>query len=709
MKEQSGGLDRFRLLAAFLVVAIHVSPFLSFSEPLDFLFTRIIGRVAVPFFFMITGYYVLNRAIENEEAGPTILWEYIKKVGAMYVLATIVYIPVGIYARHYRGLTLTGGLKLFLVDGTFYHLWYFPACITGICFAFLLVKFLGIKGASFVSFFLYMIGLLGDSYYGVAASTVLGRGIYSYVFQICSYTRNGFFMAPIFILLGVIAKRIKRRSMEWNLAIMIISLDALILEGFVLHNACLQRHDSMYFMLLPVVFTLFIVLLKWNKKENRSMRSVSTWIYIIHPMVIVLIRLVAKLLHLQAVLVDNSFVQYLLVCIISYLLAVIVSSKWKTGTKSQCIDHMDRAWVEIDFNALDQNVAFLQSLLPESCELMPAVKAEAYGHGAVLIARHLNGIGVKAFCVACVDEGVELRQHGVVGEILILGYTHPKEFPLLKKYGLTQTVVDYDYAKILNECKKGIKVHLGIDSGMHRLGVRSDQFERICEIMEMEHIDIQGVFTHLAADDSLRPAESAFTKEQIESFYDVLVELNEQGFDIPKVHMLSSYGVLNYPQVAGDYARVGIALYGVLSTDVDEERFRDNLFPVLSLKTRIASVRTLHEGEYAGYGLDYLAAKEMKIATLTIGYADGLPRNLSDGIGSVIINGKKAPIIGRICMDQTIVDVSEIEDARAGEVATVIGKSEDEVIRATDLARQSGTIANEILSRLGTRLQRLTV
>lgn len=368
-----------------------------------------------------------------------------------------------------------------------------------------------------------------------------------------------------------------------------------------------------------------------------------------------------------------------------------------------------RAWVELDRRALRQNVDALRSMLPDSCRLMPAVKADAYGHGAVLVADELQKAGVDAFCVACVQEGVQLRREGIQGEVLILGYTHPEQFALLCSYHLTQTVVDYAYAQQLNAFGRPVHVHIGIDTGMHRLGVRSEHLEQVLEIFGMEHLVVDGMFTHLCTSDTMTVRGRSYTNAQADAFYHLLDQLLERGCPCPKIHMQASYGVLNYPQLAGDYARVGIALYGVLSTEEDTAKWQEELKPVLSLKARIAAVKALYQGESAGYGIQFTAASDMRIAALAIGYADGLPRALSSGVGSVLIHGHRAPVIGRICMDQTIVDVSGIEDVQAGEEAVLIGRSGDLEISVCDIAKQAGTITNEILSRMGARLERVFV
>lgn len=366
-----------------------------------------------------------------------------------------------------------------------------------------------------------------------------------------------------------------------------------------------------------------------------------------------------------------------------------------------------RAWIELDMANLQHNVAMLRNLLPPGCELMPAVKANAYGHGAVLMSHALKEMGVRAFCVASVQEGVELRQHGVYGDILILGYTHPTDFSLLRRFDLIQTVVDFPYAKLLNNWGRTVRVHLGVDTGMHRLGEPCENVSHICEMVQMERLQVEGIFTHLCAGDTNKPRDKAFTMGQGEAFRRVVEQLERRGLSCPKTHILSSYGLLNYPELGGDYARVGIALYGVFSVPGDEARYDIDLRPVLSLNARVAAVKMLQPGECAGYGLAFQAERSTKLAVLTVGYADGLPRALSGGVGSVLIHNRRAPIVGRMCMDQTMVDVTAIPDVRPGAVATLIGRAGNQQISACEIAQQTHTISNEILSRLGPRLHRI--
>lgn len=367
-----------------------------------------------------------------------------------------------------------------------------------------------------------------------------------------------------------------------------------------------------------------------------------------------------------------------------------------------------RAWIELDRGALRHNVEALRRLLPPGCALMPAVKADAYGHGALLVAGELERLGVRHFCVATAREGAELREGGIRGEILVLGHTPPGQAGLLARCALIQTVPDLAYAQALSAQGAALRVHLKIDTGMHRLGTRWEDAGALAATAALPGLEVTGAYTHLC-DPAPSPSGRAHTLAQAEAFRAALAELDAGGCPVPAAHILSSGGLLHYPELGGSFARVGIALYGVLSTGEDEARSPVALRPVLSLKARVAQVRELAAGERAGYGLRFTAPRPTRLAVLTIGYADGLPRCLSEGIGSALLHGRPAPVAGRICMDQTLVDVTGLPPVSPGDTAVLIGRSGGRTISACDLARQAGTISNEILSRLGARLERIVV
>lgn len=338
-------------------------------------------------------------------------------------------------------------------------------------------------------------------------------------------------------------------------------------EAMILHHFDLQRHDSMYVFLLPCMYFLFIVILHFKGKRLVSLRTASLIIYIIHPMMIVVIRLFSKLLHIQKLFVENSIVHYFAVCLTSVVFSVVLTTMWNKykPKKAKHTADTDRAYLEIDLNNLEHNVKVLKRAMPQKCELMAVVKAEAYGHGLYEIATHLNKIGVKAFAVATIDEGIKLRQYGVLGEILILGYTAPARAKELRKYDLTQTLIDYKYALLLDKQGYDVMTHIKVDTGMHRLGFDAKDIEKISAVFSMKHIKVSGIYTHLCAADSVDEKDIFFTNVQIESFYNLLNQLKEKGITIPKIHIQSSYGLLNYPELKCDYVRVGVSLYGVLS------------------------------------------------------------------------------------------------------------------------------------------------
>ncbi|MCC2253687.1 serine racemase VanT catalytic subunit [Ruminococcus sp. CLA-AA-H200] len=365
-----------------------------------------------------------------------------------------------------------------------------------------------------------------------------------------------------------------------------------------------------------------------------------------------------------------------------------------------------RAWIELDEDSLLHNVRELQRVVGRDCRLMPAVKANAYGHGDVETARLLAGAGISDFCVASADEGIRLRAAGISGQILILGYTLPAQFDALREYDLTQTVVEDSYAQELSAYGRELRVHVGVDTGMHRLGIPASDADAVASVWRFPNLKITGMFSHLCVSDGTTEEERRYTEKQISDFRKVIGELRRRGIRGFESHIQGSYGILNYPEEKFDCARPGIALYGVLSLPSDRVRADVTLSPVLSLKARVGCVRMLKEGESAGYGLTYTADGERKLAIVCAGYADGIPRSLSNR-GYALVRGYRAPIVGRICMDQLTLDVTEVPGVRAGDEAVFIGKSGGREIGAAEMAECAGTISNELLSRLGQRPERI--
>ena len=365
-----------------------------------------------------------------------------------------------------------------------------------------------------------------------------------------------------------------------------------------------------------------------------------------------------------------------------------------------------RAWVEIDLDALAYNAGKLRSLMPPGCELMAVVKADAYGHGADRVAARLWDEGVRSFAVATVGEGVRLRGSIHEGQIVILGYTNPKNAGFLKDFRLTQLIVDGAYAKALDNAGYTINAHIAVDTGMHREGVPVLNLPEIEGVFSCKNLVVTGIETHLASSDSLDADDVMFTKMQIERFFSTVDTLRSRGYDVGKLHIQASYGLLNYPDTGCHYVRAGIALYGVMSHD-GETGVKLDLRPVLAMKALIAQVRWIDAGESVSYGRTFTTDRPLKLATVCIGYADGVPRQMSGNGGMCIVLGRKVPIVGRICMDLLMVDVTDVDTVGQGDVATLIGRDGGNEIRCEDVARASGTISNDILCRLGSRLPRI--
>lgn len=696
------GIDYFRFIAALLIVAIHTSPLASFSETGDFILTRIIARVAVPFFLMTSGFFLISRYTYNTEK----LGAFVKKTALIYGAAILIYIPINIYNGYFKMDNLLPNIiKDIVFDGTLYHLWYLPAAIVGAVIAWYLVKQWAYRKAFAVTLVLYIVGLFGDSYYGIAENIPSLNSFYHLIFQVSDYTRNGIFFAPIFFVLGgYISDNKDKLSFKKSIIGFTTCFSLMFAEALTLHRFELQRHDSMYVFLLPSICFLFYFLMHFKGKNRAQLRTISLIIYIIHPFVIVLIRLFAKITHLQNALVENSLIHYLLVCIISAGLGLALTAIWNIYKPKKHNTDKDRAYLEIDLKNLEHNVRVLKNAMPPHCELMAVAKAECYGHGMYGTTVYLNQIGVSAFAVATIDEGIRLRKYGISGEILIMGYTSPMRAKELCKYKLTQTLIDYEYSLRLDEQGYKVTAHIKVDTGMHRLGFDADDTKEIVTAFSLKNIEITGIFTHLCSADSRAEEDVDFTRKQIGKFYNSLDNLRKSGIRIPKVHIQSSYGLLNYPEIKSDYVRAGIALYGVLSSPNDETKLKLDLRPVLSLKARVVLLRKICKGETVGYSRAFTASRDSLIAILPIGYADGFPRNLSCGKSIVLICGQKAPIIGKICMDQLAVDVTDISNIKIGSIATLIGKDENDEIAAPTVAENSESITNELLSRMGRRL-----
>lgn len=375
---------------------------------------------------------------------------------------------------------------------------------------------------------------------------------------------------------------------------------------------------------------------------------------------------------------------------------------------------LNRAWAEIYLCRMKENIEKCRSLIKSPCELMCVVKANCYGHGVENIIPFMQDIcGVDWFAVSNLIEAIELRELGISGEILILGYTPPQNAPELAEYDIIQAVTEYDYAcELSKNCpvKEKIRVHIAVDTGMTRIGIRAQGTEKICDeickIVSLERIEAEGIFTHLSAADSSAECDISFTKQQIERICEVKNELNKRLIVIKYTHFLNSAGAAYHFDPRSDFARFGIMLYG-LHPDINND-LPVCLESVMELKACVSQVKTVEAGVPVSYGRTFVTERETRIATVTIGYADGYPRLLS-GKADVLVHGKRAKIIGRVCMDQLMIDVSHIDGVKAGDVVTLFGRDGDEEITADELANMYGSIGYELVCGISPRVPRRTI
>lgn len=695
LKERSMGIDQFRLAAAVMVVAIHTFPFSSLNEQLDQVITLTIFRVAVPFFFLVTGYYILGPYAERSTYPKG--WKIkqsLVEIGNLYLISCVIYLPLAFYTGVVSfSMSVSELLRVLVFEGPLYHLWYFPAVILGLLIGKWLIQRLSFSNAFLVTLMLYLIGLGGDSYYFFLDQLPVAKQIYTVLFQLFGLTRNGLFFSPFFLLIGAQLYLKRQRLVQMAGLKCLISLFVLGIEGFILHRQTNLRHDSMYLMLPLTCFYLFAFLLSWQPKfVFPRVKMYSLWLYILHPLSIVALYYGSKVLPV----LQNSFLQFVLILFLTVLLIFVVSCLIsKRGRPKK--NRLYRAGKLLDMDALRSNYKTLQGMLPSKTKLMAVVKADAYGHGGVRVSHCLEQAGVDFFAVAVLEEAIQLRKSGIQGDILILGYTSPEESGRLRDFDLIQSIFSFDYAAALNRKKVNIRCHVKIDTGMNRLGIVGN-VQELLSIYSMNYLSCEGIYSHLGSSDDLSAEARQRTRTQIDRFDQVLLELRGQGIDPGFTHLQSSYGIVNYPELTYDYARVGIFLYGVLSQRDLCLKQRIQIKPVLSIKAVLVSVKTVVPGEYIGYGTSIKVTKEMRIGTVAIGYADGIPRALSNTGYSLRYKDYELPQIGTICMDMLLIDVTEVGELEQGEELFVLESSEE-------IAEKDKTITNELLSRLGTRLE----
>ncbi|MBR6984052.1 MAG: alanine racemase [Ruminococcus sp.] len=372
--------------------------------------------------------------------------------------------------------------------------------------------------------------------------------------------------------------------------------------------------------------------------------------------------------------------------------------------------YLKRAWAEISLGRLKKNAEYIKKC--NSSEVMAVVKADAYGHGDEHIVRCLaEECGIKYFAVSNLDEAIAVRNFAPSAEILILGYTPPEYAHEITGYNIIQGVVSMEYAKALTEnTSEPIRCHVAIDTGMGRIGLKHDTPEEcadeIQEMLKLEKLNVEGIFTHFAVADSDAPDNVEYTNKQqefITKTYDVLAS---RGVKLQHVHFMNSAAICYHNSERSTLARAGIILYGLhpdVSLDIPAE-----LAPVMELKAVISHVKTVEKGDSISYGRTFTADHTMRIATVTIGYADGYSRQLSSK-GEILVHGKRCKITGRVCMDQLMIDVSDVPETRAGDIVTLIGRDGDDCITADDLAQIYGTIGYEVICGISKRVPRIYI
>ena len=375
---------------------------------------------------------------------------------------------------------------------------------------------------------------------------------------------------------------------------------------------------------------------------------------------------------------------------------------------------VNRAWAEIDLDCIAHNVREIRRLIGAHTEIMAVVKADAYGHGVRETVQTMIEAGATRIAVSMLDEALELRRIGIEVPILVLGYTDPKRASEILRHGITQTVFSHDLAQALSLASRteGLpaRIHVKIDTGMSRVGFLPGYaaVKAVAEISGLPGIVIEGIFTHFASADEVDPA---FTHRQFEQFESILAELNRIGILVPIRHVSNSAATLAFPEMTLDMVRPGIILYGILPSadvvSVSAETGPIRLQPAMSLKAHVILVKEIGAGMPVSYGRRWTASRPTRIATLPVGYADGFSRACSNR-ARVLVNGQYAPVVGSVCMDQCMVDVTDIAGpVRPGDEVVLFGSQQGKHIPVEELAAFAGTIAYETICLVGKRIPRV--
>ena len=374
--------------------------------------------------------------------------------------------------------------------------------------------------------------------------------------------------------------------------------------------------------------------------------------------------------------------------------------------------YLKRAWAEVSLSRLRKNMEIIRGLNSDSTEIMAVVKADAYGHGYDRVCHCLaEECGIRYFAVSNLDEALAVRQLCPDADILILGYTPPEYAHEISENNIIQGVVSMEYAQSLcKNCSEKVGCHIKIDTGMGRIGLRYDEpaecAEEIIRICGVEGLSVEGIYTHFAVADSDDPDNISYTDRQQAYITDTYDELVKRGVKLRHMHFMNSAATCYRNDSRSTLSRAGIIIYGLhpdISLDIPE-----GLEPVMELKAVISQVKTVPAGTCISYGRTFVSDREMRIATVTIGYADGYSRLLSSK-GEILVHGKRCRIVGRVCMDQLMIDVSGVPEAESGDIVTLIGRDGDDIITADELASVYGTIGYEVVCGISKRVPRIYI
>lgn len=366
-----------------------------------------------------------------------------------------------------------------------------------------------------------------------------------------------------------------------------------------------------------------------------------------------------------------------------------------------------RVRADVDLDAIHHNLSLAKSVINKDTQLMVVIKADGYGHGANQIAKYCDDV-IDRYAVAIPEEGIDLRKAGFTKPINLLGYTHPTQYEDVINYDLIPAIFTLDMAKTLSQkalsMNKTVKIHIKLDTGMSRIGFADNEksVDVIKEISLLPNLEVDGIFSHFARADE---KDKSVARSQFERFTNFVNKLKSEGLKIPNCHISNSAAIMELSDMNLQIVRSGIITYGLYpSEEMDKENFK--IIPAMELKSQVSFVKTLKAGTPVGYGGTYVTDKETVIATIPVGYADGYPRSLSNK-GRVLIKGQSAPIVGRVCMDQFMVDVTCIEGVKQGDEVTLMGKEGEEFISCEELSGLAGSFNYEFVCDISKRVPRV--